>query len=139
MLKVKSRTMSTSSKRKPKPTGPGYAAKTLVAIVDCSHFGKGAIRQAIQRHIAETHEGCSSSALRVAMKKLVDSGAVEQDGLHFKITGSGKASASKAEVAAKKYATRKSAWIAAEEIAAEKAAAEKASQPQTPPAVVYSN
>jgi hypothetical protein len=84
-----------------------YAAMALAAVVSESHFGKGATRQAVNKKIAATHDGCSTSALRIALKKLVTSGAVVQDGQRFKVTAAGRTTAKPKKVAAKKASTKK--------------------------------
>jgi hypothetical protein len=69
---------------------PTYAVMVLAAVISEEHLGKGPTLQTIEKKISALHNGCNTPALRTALKKLVDSGAVEQNGQRFKVTTTGR-------------------------------------------------
>merc|ERR1712080_95475 len=65
---------------------PGYDVLILEAVLNIKDYHKGASRQAIKNYIEANHKKVSANfALRNALKKAVDSGALLQEGQRFKL------------------------------------------------------
>merc|ERR1712115_268085 len=63
-----------------------YEQMVLQAVLNIRDFIRGASRQAIKKYIETSFSKVvSASAFRVAIKKLVDSGVLLQDGQRFKL------------------------------------------------------
>ena len=104
---------------------PTYAVMILQAITSASHFGKSVSRQKVKSTIEAKHGDVTNHALRGALKKLVEAGQIEQDGVRFKILAAGKAALKpKKKVAKKKAAPKKKA--AAKKTAKKKTTKKKA-------------
>mmetsp|Transcript_46376 Transcript_46376/g.91277 ORF Transcript_46376/g.91277 Transcript_46376/m.91277 type:complete len:477 (+) Transcript_46376:33-1463(+) len=64
---------------------PTYSAMVSDAVLNIRSFSKGASRQAIAKYVKDKFDCESTSALRVALKKLVEQGVLKQDGARFKL------------------------------------------------------